>query len=230
LAFPSSDPVGQSSACGLLGGMTTSIDGRVLLLSSDDIPLDGVEQDLVDAGFTVHRCHEQGVEPFPCAGLVGGQCPLDIDGGMDVAVDVRDHPWPLPTRREAGVTCALRAAVPVVVVTHGRHPFEEWAACTVERDAPIADVVEYAIGVGLEDARAAAAEAVGAVFANNGAAEVPFSVRLERHLGRLQAVIAADVPRPIAAMAATRAAVAIRRFDRAATALEIEVVSPGVQR
>ena len=210
--------------------MTTPTDGRVLLLSSDDVPLDDVERELANAGFGVLRCHEAGPEPFPCVGLAGGTCPLDAAGGIDAAVDVREHPWPLPTRRETGVTCALRAAVPVVVMTHGSHPFEKWTARTVEPGTALGDVVEDAIVVGLEEARAAAAESIGDVFRTHGLEDTPFSVRIERGQRRLHVVIAADVPKPVAAMAATRAAVAIRRFDRDATTLEVEIVPPATQR
>jgi len=46
-----------------------------------------------------------------------------------IAVDVRQQPWPQPTAREAGVRCALRAGVPVVVTGRTlRHPFEGWAS------------------------------------------------------------------------------------------------------
>lgn len=205
--------------------MTTAIDGRALLVSSDDVRLDDIERELADAGFEVKQCHERGAAAFPCAGLAGGTCPLDVDGGIDVAVDVRVHPWPLPTPREVGVTCALRAAVPVVVVAYGSHPFDEWATLTVDGESSIADAVEGAIGLGLEDARAAAADAVGSVFATHGQGDTPFSIRLDRRLGRLHVVIAADVPKPVAAVAATRAAVAIRCFDQAATAVEIDVIA-----
>ena len=195
---------------------------RVLLLSSDERPDDKVERELVDAGFDVHRCHEPGAAPFPCVGLAGGSCPLDDEGGIDVAVDVRSLPWRLPTRHEMGVTCALRAHVPVVVVTHGSHPFEGLGAVTATPDASVVEVIGDAIAASLEDARAAAEEAVAAVLATHGVANAPFSVQLERRQGHLHAVIAADVPHAVAAMAATRAAVAIRRFDAAATSLDID--------
>lgn len=209
---------------------TTPITGRALLLSSDDESLDDVEAELVDAGFAVHRCHEPGSDAFPCIGLSGGDCPLDIAGGVDVAIDVRSHPWPSPTAREIGVTCALRASVPVVVVGRHPHPFEAMAMATVEPTGDLLEACDDAITAGLEAARAAVADAVAAVFATHGLGDAVFSVRLERRLGRLQATIAAAVPHDVAAMAATRAAVAIRRFDRAATALEIEVVQPARQR
>jgi hypothetical protein len=196
---------------------------RVLLLSSDDQPDDKVERELVDAGFDVHRCHEPGAPPFPCVGLAGGRCPLDAEGGIDVAVDVRSLPWRLPTRNEMGVTCALRAHVPVVVVTRGSHPFEALGALTAAPDAPIVEVIGDAVSAGLAEARQAAEEAVAAVLATHGLAGAPFTVQLDRRQGHLHAVIAADVPHAVAAMAATRVAVAIRRFDAASTSLDIDV-------
>ena len=210
--------------------MTSTITGRALLLSSDDETLADVEAHLADAGFDVRRCHEPGAPAFPCANLAGGDCPLSLPGGVDVVVDVRTHPWPLPTGREIGVTCALRARVPVVVVTSSGHPFESWATATVPPGTDLAEACEDAIAAGLEEARAAVVDAVAAVFATHGLAGTPASVRLERRLGRLHATIEAAVPRPVAGMAATRAAVAIRRFDRASSALEIDVVAPSPQR
>lgn len=204
--------------------------GRVLLISSDDESLDDAASDLVDAGFVVDRCHEPGSAVFPCTGLSGGDCPLAVHGGIDVAVDVRQHPWPNPTGRETGVTCALRASVPVVVVGRRGHPFEPWVIATVRDTDGLSVVVEDAIADALETPRAAVAEAVAAVLAVHDLAGAPFSVRLERRYDRLHATIAVDAPRSVGAMAATRAAVALRRFDRRATTLEIEVVEPSAQR
>ncbi|MEV4079958.1 hypothetical protein AB0J43_06675 [Nonomuraea fuscirosea] len=64
----------------------------------------------------VAHCHpsEARPSPAPCAGMrPGGHCPL-ADGNVDLLVDIRLSPGPF-TLREAGVMCALRTQVPVLV-------------------------------------------------------------------------------------------------------------------
>jgi hypothetical protein len=64
------------------------------------------------AGHTVHRCHEADSRGFPCAALTEGACPLD--GPVDVVYLARGHVVPRPTPLEHGVSCAVRAHVPIV--------------------------------------------------------------------------------------------------------------------
>lgn len=209
---------------------TATITGRVLVLSSDDEPLDEVEAQLLAGGYELHRCVAAGAASFPCIGLGGGACPLDEPGGVDVAVDVRHHPWPNPTSREMGVTCAVRAGVPVAILGRSPHPFTAWANVTSTELHRVVEVCEDAVADGLEGPRAAVAEAVDAVLETHGLGGTPFAVHLERRLGRLHVRITADVPGTVAAMAAARAAVAARRFDRSATSLEIDVATPATAR
>jgi len=123
----------------------------VLLLSSDDEPVDGIEAELRAAGYDVRRCVDDGATAYPCNGLRDG-CPLDSDGGIDVALDVRHHPWPAPTARETGVVCAMRSAVPVAVLSERRdHPFRERAAATGDRFDDVVELCERAIAAGLDD-------------------------------------------------------------------------------
>ncbi len=64
------------------------------------------------AGHNVHRCHEPGSSGFPCTEISSpGSCPLDA--GIDVTLLVR-RVAPHPTGLEQGVSCALRAGVPVI--------------------------------------------------------------------------------------------------------------------
>jgi hypothetical protein len=203
---------------------------RALLVSSDDDPLDAAERALLDAAFDVHRCHAPGSPSPLCTGIVTGECPLDVAGGIDVLVDVRQHPWPLPTRHEIGVTCALRAGVPVVVVGRAPHPFSDRAAATVDGIEGLGRVCEDAMSDALDAGRAAVQEAVGAVLELHGHADAPMSARLERKGEALRVRIAVDVARAVGSRAAARAAVAARRFDPRASKIEIEVVEPAAQR
>lgn len=115
---------------------------NVLVLESEPGVADGAITQLTDRGHHVSRCHESARPGFPCRALEGeGRCPL-ADPGIDVAVTVRDHPGTLTSVGEDGVSCALRARVPLVVA--GRvalHPYEDWADEVVE-DGNVADACE----------------------------------------------------------------------------------------
>jgi hypothetical protein len=198
---------------------------RALLLSTDAEPLDAVDAALRSSGYDVVRCHPDVGPGFPCTGLRdGGTCPLDDAPGVDVAVDVRQHPWPNPTLRETGVTCALRAKVPVVIVTDHVHPFEHLGVSSVATHADLVDACDEAIADALEPLRAAVVDEVRGVLARHDLADEPFEVGVDRRDGRLHLCIAVSVPKPVGAMAATRAAVVARRFDDHAERLSIEVV------
>jgi hypothetical protein len=199
----------------------TALRRRALLLSSDDEPVDDVRTQLEDAGYAVFRCVDEGAEPYPCNGLHGGTCPFEGEGGIDVAVDVRQHPWPQPTMRELGVLCSLRLHAPVVVVSGGTHPFRDWVTSTPSK-ANLAAACDEAIKRSLAPVRAAAAEAVGDVMATHGVTG-PVKVAAERARGRLHVHVTADLDGPVRAMAATRAGIAVRALDPTATKIEIEI-------
>lgn len=94
------------------------------------------------AGHRAHRCYPDvrpGPDPLPardrylCTGVTKGSCP--IDEGVDVALLVRRRVVPRPVAREAGVSCALRAGVPVVEDGPAvLDPFEPWLAGRVAGD------------------------------------------------------------------------------------------------
>lgn len=96
------------------------------------------------AGHRVHRCwdppsEDGGAERVPlrdrylCTGVTHDSCPL-VDG-VDVALLVRDEVRPEPTAREAAVTCAIRAGVPVVEDGPALlDPFAPWVAVRGGRD------------------------------------------------------------------------------------------------
>lgn len=84
------------------------------MVESDQGAADEVMRRLQDAGHEIEGCFGSGMRAFPRKALATpGRCPLDT-AEVD-AVLVRRRPWPRPTPREQGVTCALRAGVPLVV-------------------------------------------------------------------------------------------------------------------
>lgn len=206
--------------------MTTSTPSRrALLLTTDDGPVDEIVDELAAAGYEVRRCHEGGLR-FPCAGLAGGGCPLEATGGVDVAIDVRQHPWPDPTSLEVGVTCALRAGVPLVVVGRRGHPFEPWAMSSVEGGGDLAARCEQAMRDALGPAREAVSGAVRSVLDNHGLGDEPVAVDVTRQRNRLHVSIGIEADDTVRGLAAARAASALRPLDRAATAIEIDVAAP----
>lgn len=118
--------------------MTTPL--QVLLIESDPSAGDAHARQLGAAGHEVHRCYAEartGRVPlrdrYLCTGVTAGRCPLEA--GVDVALLVRSRLATSPGRREAGVSCALRAGV--AVVEDGPEvldPYEPWLAARVDGD------------------------------------------------------------------------------------------------
>jgi len=103
---------------------------RTLLIESS--PGVGLEAayELVAAGHEVLRCQPEGAQSFPCTDLTSpGSCPLHGVDQVDVALVTRAARDLEPTTAEAGVTCALRAGVPVTVLGHpsARNPYAGWS-------------------------------------------------------------------------------------------------------
>lgn len=107
----------------------------VLVLETDQDRAHAAACKLVAQGHHVWRCHDRGAAAFPCRALAGARpCPLDTPG-VDVVVTVRKQRGVDPSPYEDGVSCALRARVPLVVVTdHGANPFDEYAEEVVAGD------------------------------------------------------------------------------------------------
>lgn len=105
---------------------------RVMVVEADRGDANRAVQKLEAARHEVLRCHEQGLGPFPCNGLMDpATCPLAV--GVDVALTVRRVPWRTPTPSEDGAICAVRAGVPLVVTgTTQVNPFAPWAEAAVE--------------------------------------------------------------------------------------------------
>ena len=111
---------------------------RTLLIEATPADRDSLAADLYAAGHDVVRCHPVDGPAFPCAGLRHEGCPLD-GAPVDVAIAVRDEAATPPTADEAGITCAARIGLPIVVVApDGPNPFAPWA----EPCSDPADVVD----------------------------------------------------------------------------------------
>ena len=122
---------------------------RTLLIESSSGAASGVAESLGAAGHEVVRCHPhaEGAEggSVLCSGLSEDGCPLDGHGPVDVAISVREPGAGEPRASEAGVTCAIRGGLPVVVVGAGPgHPFEPWTESAASADDAL-DAVDRAV-------------------------------------------------------------------------------------
>jgi hypothetical protein len=114
----------------------------VLVVGTDDWAIEQSAAALQAAGHEPLRCHEPGAKAIPCNALLPGRrSPLDL--GVDAVVTSRARPVSAPTLTETGVTCALRAGVPLVVSgISDRGPFKDLAARVVTEQGHVAAAVE----------------------------------------------------------------------------------------
>jgi hypothetical protein len=114
---------------------------RTLLIEPTQRSTAGPVADALEAaGHQVVRCHHVEGPAFPCAGLTDEGCPIEGPIPVDLAVAVRPEASAQPTAEEAGVTCAIRTGLPLVVVgPAGPTPFAPWAeACGDPEQLPSA--------------------------------------------------------------------------------------------
>jgi len=125
--------------------MTTPLD--ILVMETRGHYADVTVAQLEGAGHRVHRCFTPEDKGFPCRGVTSpDDCP--IDQGVDVALVVRPRVVPQATTLEAGVTCALRAGVPVVEDGQATlDPFATWITRRAD-DAGVVAACEDAVADG----------------------------------------------------------------------------------
>lgn len=126
---PACGPATPRTIVGMTGHRDVPLD--IMLVESRGGAAEGAVAELTAAGHRVHRCHEHSASSFPCAGVLDhDRCP--IDRGVDVALLVRREESAEPTVWEHGVSCALRAGVPVVEDGPAeRDPYRDWIAARV---------------------------------------------------------------------------------------------------
>jgi hypothetical protein len=104
---------------------------------------------LEQAGHVIHRCHGADGPAFPCNGVAdGADCPADRP--IDVALVVRKGITPRPTPTEDGVSCALRAGIPLV--EDGADlldPYAPFITARVWADDNVVEVCERAVAEAL---------------------------------------------------------------------------------
>jgi hypothetical protein len=194
----------------------------VLLLETDVDRGHDVAGCLTVAGHRVWRCHHDGDPAFPCRALATGTCPID-DPGIDVAVTVRKPHAVDPTPTEDGVACALRARVPLVVVTEGENPFRDYARAVVTGDATA--TCEEVLAAPSPRHSSVASAALGEALARHAppaASAVPEATVHRDSAGlRVQLDGLDHLDTRTRGMIVTRVVAALRAFDRAAPSIDV---------
>jgi hypothetical protein len=115
-----------------------------LVVGTDDWAIEQLIAKLVATRHDTLRCHEPGEPAFPCNAFIEGRrCPLDV--GFDVVVTVRARPLQDPAPAETGVTCALRAGIPVVVAGMiAGNPFRDVATGVVSQAGDVSAACDAA--------------------------------------------------------------------------------------
>jgi hypothetical protein len=197
---------------------------RILMIEGEPGAAGAVTAQLVDAGHAVARCHDVGDLGFACNGMLEDRgCPLD-DGPVDAAVVLRGRPSATATTSEAGVRCALRRHVPVVLAgDHSASPYTPYASAVADGD--VLGAIEQAAASPLPRHSEAAQVALREALDHHDLADVDAEASVVHVGGDLSVhlVAGAPIPRPLAEMAAVRAAGAVRALDPHPRTVDVRV-------
>ena len=172
---------------------------------------------LESAGHTATTCFEGSAPPFPCTGVAGGPCPLD-DGSVSVVVGTRDAPVPCLLPREVGLTCALRARLPVVLAGE-----RSWYPVDAFADAIVP--LEGRAIVGACEAVVSGRSPAHEQAANEVLACTPMSAEVRRNGPELDVVIHRNgVDLKVAQTAAVHVLQKVTQYDHNRPSVEVSVV------
>lgn len=193
-----------------------------------------IEQELRSDGHQVIRCHEEGGSAFPCAGLVSGaDCPMDV-APVDAVVSVA-QPGAGPGdpasfgEPEAGMSCALRRHIPLVVDVGDLRPeVLSRATGTYQSAQDVSTAVAAAVSAPLQHHEAAAREVFDQVLALHADKGVTGDVAVHRQRGNLvvQLSSSAALPSKVREMAAVRVTGALRALDPSAAQISVKAADP----
>lgn len=170
--------------------MTRPLD--VLIVENHHGAARQAEEELVAAGHRVHRCHRPGARGFPCVGVLDPDaCPLE--GHVDVALLVRDHVTPRPQPLESGVSCAIRAGIPIVEEgSDVLDPYEQWVDERVMPGHEVVPACERAADGAFDVLRAHVRRRTAALLTAAGITPDDVEVRVEPDGDALQVVLVVD--------------------------------------
>ncbi len=180
--------------------------------------------ELEAAGHRVHRCHELGQPRFPCRGVVDPKdCPLE--GPIDVALVVRHHVHPQPSSLEDGVSCALKAGIPVVEEGPSiLDPYDPWITARVEGQSVVTaceEAVEKAYEPLAADVLSRCSKVLGAAGLDLAKTTCRIELAWPRLLVHLE--VPGSVTRGIREALAVRALDAVRATRRTYDTVNVQV-------
>lgn len=192
----------------------------VLLIEGQTHGADVAAAELGAAGHRVHRCFQPGDRGFPCAGITDpAGCP--IDRAVDVALLVRSHVAPRPTALERGVSCAIRAGVPIV--EDGPpilDPFEPWLAART--DGNVSEACVAAAGSSFDPLRHDIAARTALLLDAAGIDPASLACAIEQHFPRLLVVLSGPtVSKRLKQALAVRVLDAVRASGRTYGAVDV---------
>jgi len=209
---------------------------RVLVIEDRDRDAEAAVEILREAGHEVSFCHEPGAMALDCNGMPDrGGCPLD-HGGIDVAVMGRapviatgvdaGHD---PSAREAGVGCAKRHRVPVVITGRpGAASLPPWATDIVDVDDPdLVERIDAAAVRGRVPLVDAAESAARSVLDGAGRGQEPLVGRVVREDRRLRVIVdvAAELDDRLRETIGVRVAGAVRAIETSSPSIDVQVLS-----
>ena len=187
---------------------------KVMLIESVPSGDPWVADELRSRGHDVVRCYEGGAEPFPCVGLTSPErCPL-ASGDVAVACVVREFGVFDPTPFEAGVTCALRSRVPVVVEDPAMSPFNGYA---VDAGGDLVGTAERVASESLDGH----VEMLRSFF--SAAPVMDVDVRRRESDLKVTLTLARNTPEWTVQYVTSRAAGVLREYDRHAPCIDVAV-------
>jgi len=194
---------------------------RILVMESAPGEALAAEAELTAAGHDIVHCHEDRARAFPCKGVEGSvPCPL-ADEPVDVALIVRDPLGVAVTPWEKGVTCALRARVPVVAEAGAMgNPYGDYVV--IAGDDLAQSLAAVATGGRVRHAEAVRSYLLS-MSAFSGIEPDDLVVTATMSAGRLRLFV--RLPEDVGPTARTavmsRAALAARRYDPTCRTIEV---------
>jgi hypothetical protein len=174
----------------------------------------------------VARCHDAGDPAFPCRALEeGSTCSLEQDP-VDVVLTVRSRSAE-PSALEDGVTCAIRAHIPLVVAGDAETgPYGPWATATIGAEGDVVGACAAAATAPLARHSQAGTDRLRELLAHNGVPDAESGhVEVTRRNGRLRVLIHVPehVAPQVAEVAATHVLAAIHEVDPNARGTDVSI-------
>lgn len=187
------------------------------------------EAALVAAGHRVHRCHHADDRGFPCVGITEpGGCP--VDGRIDVAVVVRPRVDPRAAPLEEGVSCAIRAGIPLVEQGPDLlDPYGQWVAKRVSSEGDLAAACDLAAEEAFDPLRNAILDQTATMLRAAGISPDLVTCRIAPEAAALRVWlhVGAQIDRRMEQALAVRVLDAVRAAGRTYGQVDVEVVGTG---